>query len=214
MAEQLLLWLDGFFLPNWYWLLPANSFAEGIVVLSLAAPGLVTIALAGYYSGTGDLPLTAVIGLAFLGTVVGDLASYNIGRILLKRFATRSRLGREVEKMIPRFARRTLWFVPLYNFVAYGRAFGPAAYGALKTPFVLWLSLDVIGALIWCVTIALLGYGAGRSAEAIESSLDIPEVVEWIFLAVFLVWVVSLILGVWRIIRRVRDAPNELRDEP
>lgn len=211
MAEQLLQWLDQFFLPNWYWLLLLFSFLEGLLLLSLAAPGLVSIALAGYYAGTGELSLPMVIALASLGTVAGDLASYSIGRALSNRFMTRYRLGREIEKIVPRFAKRTLWFVPLYNFTAFGRAFGPAAYGALRTRFVHWFSLDAIGAIMWSATVASVGFWAGRSADAIESSLGIPRVVEWIFLAVFVALVVAFMLGVWRIVRRLRSIRDEVQ---
>lgn len=205
MIEHFAQWLDNYFLPNWQWLLPILTFLEGLVIISLAAPGLAAIALAGYYVGMGELPLFWVIVLTFLGTVSGDLVSYSIGRTVLKRFSSRSILGREIEMAVSRFARKTIWFVPIYNFTAYGRAFGPASYGALKAPFTSWILLDFMGAAVWSTLMVSLAYGVGRSAKTIESGLHIPNAVEWILLLVFLVWAVSLIVGVWRVIRRVRE---------
>ena len=202
MFEQILQWLDQFFLPNWYWLLPALVFLESLVIASIAAPGLVAIALAGYYAGTGELSIGWVIGLVFVATIFGDLTSYWIGSVVLKRVATWSCLVRDIEDAITRFAGKTLWFVPLYNFTAYGRSFGPMAYGALKAPFIPWLLLDVAGAAVWSTTMVSLAYGVGRGARAIDADLRIPNVVEWVLLLLFLVWAVSLMIGIWRIARQ------------
>ena len=202
MFEQILQWLDQFFLPNWQWLLPVFVFLEGLVVLSLAAPGLVAITLAGYYAGTGELPVFWVVGLVFIATVFGDLTSYWIGRTVSKCFSTGSLLVKNIENAVNRFARRTLWFVLLYNFTAYGRSFGPAAYGMFKAPFVPWFLLDMIGAAVWSTIMVSLAYGLGRSAKAIETGLNVPRVVEWILLLIFLAWVASLFFSIWRIVRQ------------
>jgi len=202
MFQFMLRWLDQFFLPNWQWALPVFVFLEGLLVLSLAAPGLVAIILAGYYAGIGKLSVSWVIGIVFIATILADLTSYWIGGNVLKRFDTGSLVFKQIKKAVNRFAKRTFWFVLLYNFTAYGRSFGPAAYGMFKAPFVPWFLLDLIGAALWSTIMVSLAYGLGCSTKAIEKNLNIPQAIEWVLLSIFLIWLFSLFFNIWRVIRQ------------
>ena len=202
MLQFMLQWVNQFFLPNWQWVLPVFVFLEGLLIVSFAAPGLVVIILAGYYAGIGKLSVFWVIGIVFISTILADLTSYWIGGHVLKKFDNGSLLFKQVKKEVNRFAKRTLWFVLLYNFSACGRSFGPAAYGMFKAPFVPWFLLDVMGAALWSTIMVSLAYGLGRSTKAIENNLNIPQAIEWVLLSIFLIWLFSLFFNIWRVIRQ------------
>jgi membrane protein DedA with SNARE-associated domain len=95
------------------------------------------------------------------GTLIGDTASYAVGRwgsglvATSPRFAPAMRLGRAL------VTGRTMWMIPLYHLHSISRAVGPFGAGAVRMPLRWFLPLDYLGAIVantvWVGGGAILG---------------------------------------------------------
>jgi membrane protein DedA with SNARE-associated domain len=88
-----------------------------------------------------------MLAVATLGTIIGDILSYGLGRwggrwLEGSRFESHLRVGAVLMQ------GRAKWFIPLYHFHNVTRTFGPFGAGALKMPLRIWVPLDHAGALI------------------------------------------------------------------
>ncbi len=184
------------FLGNWYWLLPLSTFLEGLALVSFAAPGVITVLLGGYYAGIGQLSMYMVFILAITGTILGDIASYAMGKSIL---------GKRFEKWMPqdkkslilaKIEKRAAWFLLFYHFSGYGRAFVPMIAGAMRMPFKKWLIFSVIGSFSWTSFLVVSGYLSGKYASDLFSQY---KLFDWLFLAFFVFWTVSLAVFIWKI---------------
>lgn len=141
-------------------------------------------ALAAHH-GHGELWL--VILACAVGTYVGDLTLYGVGR------RTRTLIARPRFRSALAFIRRHPKAAPLAVRFAYGLRFTlPITCGAAELPFVsfaLWVGLS---AALWATAFGLVGWGAGEVAlrlfhDAEHHELPLIAVVLLVWLAVFVV---------------------------
>ena len=136
-------------------------------------PGETILLAAGFFAAEGHFNLWTVMAIAALGAVLGDNAGYAIGqragRAALERYGRYVRLTPErlarLEKFFARHGDKTILFA---RFVTGLRVFAALLAGAARMRWVTFALYNVAGALLWSVTITLLGFFFGQSWELLQ----------------------------------------------
>jgi membrane protein DedA with SNARE-associated domain len=179
---------------------PLGSFLESFgylaVVVGTFFEGETVLVLAGLASHRGYLSLPGVIAAGFVGTLAGDQLYFQIGRRRGEAFlARRPRLNARLERARVFLERHDVAFILGFRFLYGLRTVSPFAIGMSDVPFRRYLLLNAAGALVWSVTIALLGYSVGQSAELLLGRAR--EFEGWLFAGIAatgaLVWMVYLL---------------------
>lgn len=123
------------------------ALAEATVIVGVFFPGLVIMFLGGAAASQGATNLWVIFPLAVVGTVLGDLISYTLGRWGGERLSS-TRLGPTLRMGSALMAGRARWLIPFYHLHNFTRAVGPFGAGALRMPFPIWAPLDALGAVI------------------------------------------------------------------
>lgn len=165
------------------------ALSEATVGVGLVVPGVLLIFVAGVYAEDTGTSLTLMLGVATVGTIIGDTASYTLGRwggrrLEGTRFANALRMG---EVLVNGQAK---WFIPLYHFNSVTRTIGPFGAGALRMPLRVWLPLDYLGALI--ANAVWMGAGAmlGRAVLNEDGTLNEHPALRLGLVAAVLLWVI------------------------
>ena len=156
------------------------SYGYAAVFLGALLEGETVLALAGFAAHRGYLALDWVIATAIAGGVIGDHLAFAAGRRwgarLLARWPT---LAAAAGAAAARLERHATWFI-LANRFMYGlRVAGPIAVGMSALPWRRFLALNLAGAVIWAVAIALIGYGFGEVLGRVLDDLRRAEA--WVF---------------------------------
>lgn len=159
LADELFLAMSSAFLRFGIPIVFVAALTEATIGLGVVFPGVIVMFLAGAYTAERGDSLPLVLGVAVLGTIIGDTVSYGIGRWgsswMRRRFGETLRMG---EALI---SGHTRWLIPFYHLHSVTRALGPVASGALRLPLRIWLPLDYLGAVVsnlaWVGAGALLG---------------------------------------------------------
>jgi undecaprenyl-diphosphatase len=162
----------------WHWLsthqawigplIGGIAFIESFALVGILIPGVVLLYIAAFIAGNGALPLGTTLFFAFAGAVVGDGASYLIGRYF----------HRHLPHIWP-FSRHRSWLAKGERFfyeygglsVVAGRFLGPIrpvmplVAGSLLMPRWLFFSLNIASALAWAPVYILPGYFAGAAID-------------------------------------------------
>jgi membrane-associated protein len=204
VGEWMIAKLERLFSQYGYWLVFFGTLAENSLFLGLLVPGSVILILAGLSAQNGLIDLWLVLGLATLGTIIGDTASYGIGRLGWTRLLERAGLGNALAKAHRIMDSNRTWIILGYHFAGYTRVVGPTAAGLFKIEFRKWAPLDYIGAAAWVFAFTMLGYMLGVAGLEFGDSKRMVEVLEWVLLAVL-----AAVVGyaIWRA-RRSRRRDN------
>jgi membrane protein DedA with SNARE-associated domain len=137
-------------------------------VLFPVVPSETSVILAGVFASTGDLVLVAVIAVAAAGAVMGDNASYWIGRSVGHRIVARFLSG-ERQKRIDwaeeQIQERGPYLIVVGRFIPGGRTAVTVSAGILQMPYGRFLTADVVAGALWASYAALLGYVGGSAFE-------------------------------------------------
>ncbi len=162
----------------------AIVFAETGLLIGFFLPGDTLLAIAGAFaalpaSDSRHLPLAALlIGCpiaAFVGAEVGYFIGVRGGRVLAKPGSSLDHSIHRIEPLFERFGEG--WAVLLCRFVPVLRTFINPAAGILEMPartFTVW---NAVGAVLWPVTIVLIGYYAGLKLHIEKYVLPIVAIV-------------------------------------
>src|SRR5436190_375373 len=154
-------------------------FAETGLLIGFFLPGDSLLFTAGLLCATGagalhlSLPwvLLAAVGGALLGAQVGFLIGRRAGRALLER-ARNPKVARGVRRAEELFARYgPAKAIVLARFIPVVRTMLNPVAGALQTSartFTLW---QVVGGLVWTVSLVLAGYALGASIPGVDNYL-------------------------------------------
>ncbi len=173
------------------------------VLVGTFLEGETILVIAGFLAHRGYLSLDGVMLAAFLGTYAGDQLFFQIGRRrgvawLERRPGWRTRAER-VFRLLERYQTPVvLGFRFLYGI----RNVTPFVIGASGFPTWRFVLLNGIGAAIWAIVIATLGYLLGESASRL-----IDRVMHYEALIVAVVAVIGTLawgLFLWR--RRARSS--------
>lgn len=170
-------------------------YVESGLLLGFFLPGDSLLFTAGFLASQGVLDLNFLILIIFIAAVLGDSTGYSLGRRFGPRvFARNSRVFNQEhltrsEAFYKKHGGKTLI---LARFTPVVRTFAPVLAGVGKMAYRRFLAFNVIGAVIWAVSVPLLGYYLGQSIPNIERYL-IPTII----LAVLL----SLAPSIWHLMR-------------
>lgn len=140
-------------------------------------PSELIVPLAGFFSTTGDMSVAGIIIAGTLGTVLGALPLYYLGRIAgeerLRRWCDRHGhwigvSGRDLDKSKRWFDRHGAKAVLFCRIVPGIRSFISIPAGLVGMPLPQFLLYSTIGSAVWTTVLALAGRALGNNYEQVE----------------------------------------------
>ncbi len=168
-------------------------------------PSEIVLPLAGYEVAQGELSFVGTIAAATLGSVVGALILYAVGRYggrpLVERWGTILRVGAadldRAEGWFGRFGDRVVLgarVVPL------ARSVVSIPAGMMRMPLVRFTVLTTIGSLVWNLVLVGAGYQLGANWERVS------DIAGRYSDAAVVVIALCLVIGLFWLLRRRRAA--------
>jgi membrane protein DedA with SNARE-associated domain len=163
MHELVLQWIELFrpYVDDYgYLVLFLGVMAENA---SLPVPGETILIIASFYSHHGHLNLGYVILLATVGCILGDNASFYIGRRLGRPFIeqygrylliTQKRLA-YVERFFQKHGDKTIF---IQRWITGVRVIGALVAGTSQMPWHRFVLFNCLGAVTWVTAISLLAF--------------------------------------------------------
>jgi membrane protein DedA with SNARE-associated domain len=184
-----------------YW---AVFFGVMLENAGLPIPGETILLVAGYYCAEDHLRMPLVMLIAAAGAVCGDnigfAVGHHFGRSILLRFGRFVFLTPErLEHMENYFRSHGNKTILVARFITGLRVFAALLAGASMMRWRVFLVYNVAGAILWSITITLLGYVFGQS---------LPILVRWVGRSGTFLLIAAVVVGViiWRIrAHRIRD---------
>jgi undecaprenyl-diphosphatase len=144
------------------WLFFTLAFIESAPFIGVFIPGATLVSVGGFLASQGILKTWDIILFATLGAIVGDFASYSLGRFggdwIKNNKIINKVILRHGEKFFNRHGNKSIFW---------GRFFGPiraiipfiAGLSRMKRgPFVFW---NILSAICWSMLNVFLGYFSG-----------------------------------------------------
>ena len=149
-----------------YALLFAIVFCETGLVVTPFLPGDSLLFVTGALAAAGGMDIVTVITVLTAAALCGDNVNYWIGRFAGPRVFH----YRESRWFNPRHLERTHAFyekhggktIILARFIPVVRTYVPFVAGVGAMPYLRFLSFSVVGALVWVVSLCLVGYFFGN----------------------------------------------------
>lgn len=167
-----------------YALLFAIIFIETGLVVMPFLPGDSLLFVAGTIAAVGGLDLGFVIFLLIAAAVLGDAVNYSVGHYLGPKV-----FGWENSRFFNRAAfDRTHAFyekhggitIIVARFMPFIRTFAPFVAGVAKMTYARFAMFNLVGALIWVVSLTSLGYLLGNTPW-------VKENFQWVTLAMIII---------------------------
>lgn len=167
------------------------SYGYFAVFIGTLLEGETILIAAGYAAHRGLLDWPLVVVVAMAGGTLGDQLAFLLGRwrgeALFARFPA---LAQRKEKVFRLLARYDVLFILSLRFIYGLRIAGPAILGSSRMSMGRFALFNVIGAALWAVIIAGVGWFFGAALEAILT--DIKKIEEVLLLAILVAGV-----GIW-----------------
>lgn len=158
-------------------LLGGIVFAEVGLLLGFFLPGDTLLIAAGIYAHAGHLSIVSVIVVVALAAIIGDSTGYFIGRQLGPRLFTkpdglifRKDHIDKAEAFYERYGAKTLL---ISHFLPIIRTFQPLLAGVGNMPYRRFVIFDIIGDILWAVSIPLLGYFVGSKIPGVDKYIQL-----------------------------------------
>lgn len=204
--NQISEWVLGIMAKFGYFGIIFAMFAENIFP---PIPSEVIMPAAGFAVARGDLNLILVILAGTLGSVLGALPLYYLGRLFNKErlIVLTEKYGKYVFVKPDDILSSSNWFekhgkkaVFFGRMVPGVRSLISVPAGMNNMPIVYFLVLTALGSSIWTTLLTLAGYYFGKNYQVIENSLA-P------YSKIFLLLAIAIIVG-WLVKRRLVDQTN------
>ncbi len=138
--------------------------------------GETLLLLAGLAAHGGYLSFPGVVGVAFVGGTLGDQIGFHVGRRygvpLLRRWPHLEAPAARVRRLIDRHAAPLIVAV---RFMYGLRLIGPVAIGMSDVSAARFAIFNMIGAAIWAVAVAGVGYLFGHAIDWFLADLEVLE---------------------------------------
>lgn len=136
-------------------------------------PSEIVLPLAGYEVSRGELSFVATVAVATLGSLVGALLLYALGRWggrpAIERWGRRLRVGpRELARAESWFTRWGDWVVLGARLVPGARSVVSIPAGTMQMPIWRFMALTTLGSAAWNAVLIGAGWGLGRNWDAIS----------------------------------------------
>ena len=155
-------------------------FAESGLFVGFMLPGDSLLIAAGVVAQRGHLDLKILIPLLIIAAVTGDATGYTIGRqagpVLFSRDDARFFKRRYMEEARSFFDRHGGKAITLSRFMAIVRSFVPSVAGAVGMSYVKYTAYNVMGGVLWVISMTLVGYFIGEAAAKFEYVLIVVVV--------------------------------------
>jgi len=162
-----------------------TSYGYYAVFFGALLEGETILIFAGFAAHRGMLDISYVIAIAFVASTLGDQIFFHLGRLygvaILNRFPVLRARVPAVQCMLDRY--HTL-LIPAVRFLYGLRIAGPIIIGISGVSTARFALLNMLGALVWAVVIALAGYYFGALLEMLLK--DIKHIEEGILLGILL----------------------------
>jgi membrane protein DedA with SNARE-associated domain len=164
------------------------------VLIGTFLEGEMILILGGFAAQLGHLDLRLVMLCGFVGSFCGDQLYFYIGRFYGPRIIAK-RISWQVnaERVYKRLRKHKNFLILTFRFYYGLRNVTPFAIGASQVSPLRFFILNMIGAIVWAISLGLIGYFFG---EAITYFTD-TKYYQWYLLG----GLVFLGVGVWLIIR-------------
>lgn len=173
-----------------YWLLALVTFGESFVLTGMFVPGTVLLVIMGGLVPQGFYEFKDLAFFAICGSIVGDAASYELGRL--------GRLHADRYRFLDGYLKRGKEFFDTHGgkSIIMGRFIGPIRpiipfiAGASGMHRGRYYAYNVLSAIGWSVTYLLLGYAFGVAwKSALKwSSLTVGVIVVIIVIVYVTMW--------------------------
>jgi len=164
-------------------------------------PSEIILPLAGFSAAQGAFSVAEAIIWTTIGSVVGALALYLLGRLLgharLVAIARRMPLVRasDIDKTTAWFAKHGWKTVLFGRFLPIFRSLISIPAGIERMPVLLFLGLTALGSAIWNTIFIMIGVTLGRNFHIIEPYMDwLQWLVIGAVVVVLVVWIVRRML--------------------
>ena len=162
-----------------------STYGYAAILVGTFFEGETVLVLGGFAAHRGYLGLTWVILSGFLGTLCGDQLYFYLGRaqgtkVLEKRPHWRAKSTRVFSML----HEHRLLIILTFRFLYGLRTLTPFILGASGISPVLFLFLNILGALIWAVSVGVLGYLFGHVIESVISHVEKYELLVFVALSV------------------------------
>ena len=151
-------------------------FAESGLLIGFFLPGDTLLFGAGILAAQGVFNLPALIAVIVAAAIIGDNVGYSIGR----RFGPRLFQRKDGAIFRQEYLQRAEAFyekhggktIILARFVPIVRTFAPVVAGIGKMPRKTFLLYNIVGGLLWGVSLPLVGYYIGSKIPWIENYVE------------------------------------------
>ena len=184
-SEWVLAKLEKLFADYGYYVVFIGVLIENSMFLGLFVPGAIILILAGLSAENGDINIAYVLALAMVATIIGDTASYWIGRFGWSKVLDRFNMTQSLERVRGPLESNETWIILGYHLAGYSRAIGPAAAGIFRIPFRRWAPIDYLGGAIWVVLYTGIGYGLGLAGVEFGDTKRTVNIIELLLLGMF-----------------------------
>ena len=180
------------------------SFAMFLENLIPPIPSEIIMPLGGFFVYTGDLNFYILIVSGLIGTVVGALPWYFLGKLLNEKKLSNfiDRKGKFVGISLKDLDKSRLWFEKYGVLLVFWGRLIPGIRTLISVPagielmpinkFLIWTSL---GSLIWVIFLTSAGYLFGENYEIIGSYIDNFKV---ILKPIFLILIFILLIRLFK----------------
>jgi membrane protein DedA with SNARE-associated domain len=209
LVQELVDWLQPFFSTFGYLIVPVAMALESGAFTGIVVPGDVILAIGGVYAAQGDLALPLVIGLAWLGALVGSTAGYLLGRrygeSFVKRLPLFNRFEDRIEDVKGSIERNAGKTIVVGRFVTGAGGFIPFVAGTSRVRPMTFFLYTIPTLLVWTTALSLIGFFVGNNVDAIDRILS---TIGWVGVGILV-----LIFVVWFVRHRRRQRAAAPRDQ-
>ena len=144
--------------------------AYSFIFAYASAHSLLITLFAGYAVHSGALDFSKLIMVCWVGTFIGDVIRFAIGR----RFGTRwlgsmPKLERIVQTAARLADRHYAWMILFHRYPNGIRSVAGFAYGMSRLPWSTFLAFNFVAAGLWSCAIVSAGYAFGHVSEKVLS---------------------------------------------
>lgn len=165
-------------------------FAESGLFFGFFLPGDSLIFTAGFLASQGYLNIYLLLVVLFLAAVLGDNVGYwfgeKVGPMIFKKEDSRFFKKEYVERAHEFFEKYGGKSLILARFVPVVRTFVPIVAGVGKMTYQKFFFFNLVGGLLWTLSLSLAGYWLGRV---------IPGIDQYLIPIVLLIIVISILPG-------------------
>jgi membrane protein DedA with SNARE-associated domain len=125
---------------------------------------------AGYAANSGALDFGTLIVVCWIGSFVGDVVRFWIGRRYGTQWLGRfPQLQRHVQTAAHLAERHYAWMIMIHRYPHGIRGIAGLAYGMSRLPWSVFLALNFVAAGLWSVAVVSAGYAFGHVSEKLMS---------------------------------------------